>query len=468
MKNIVFSEMFRKKLVDADLIDNRYKIKGMVVYKQDGLFIENVIFDLIEKEWIRMGIIRMRFPMLIPKSYLEIEKEHIAGFDSQIYWVTKAGEKELPEPLALRPTSETAIYPMFALWLTSYNDLPFKIFQTCEVFRYETKQTLPMIRVREIPFNEVHSVHRTKKDAVEFLDEAWISYMKVLGNLGIYGLKLRRPEWDKFPGAEYTDVYDVIMPNGKVLQSIGAHYLGTNFSKAYNIQVIEENMAPINPFMTCFGVSSRLTASIISAHSDDKGLINMSVTARIQCIIIPIEFTDKIINYCVVVKNELVNNGIRVELDLRQKYRPGFKYNYWEIKGIPFRISIGKKELATNRLEIISRIDRKKIMINGIEKLYKVNKYLDQYDNELCDRSMIKFTNMIQTCYTLEELLEYVRSNVCKIPVHYDQEIQIFIENLDNGSQARGIDINDTKPYDLRCIFTNKVATEWLYIARSF
>lgn len=211
----------------------------MPVFKGYGFYMHNAIMGIIEQEWEKQEIEKAQFPLVIPETFLEKEKDHVKGFESECFWVTKGGLNDLEVRLALRPTSETAMYYMFNLWVRSFRDLPLKIHQTCNVFRYETKDTTPLIRVREIFWNEAHTCHETPEQALDNLEQAWSSYMYLIRDcLGVFGLRLRRPIWDKFAGAEHTDVMDSCMPSGKVLQIVGAHYLGQKFAKVFDIKFL--------------------------------------------------------------------------------------------------------------------------------------------------------------------------------------------------------------------------------------
>ena len=230
-----FDEWFHDILENANITDSRYPIKGMAVWMPYGFQIRkhsmNIIKKLLDKDHEEV-----LFPMLVPETELAKEGIHVKGFEDEVYWVTKGGQTDLNEHLALRPTSETAIYPMYSLWIRTHIDLPIKMYQIVNTFRYETKHTRPLIRVREITtFKEAHTAHATKEESDEQIQDFIEIYKEFFDDLGLPYLISKRPEWDKFPGADYTMAFDVIMPNGKTLQIGTIHNLGQTFAKTFDI-----------------------------------------------------------------------------------------------------------------------------------------------------------------------------------------------------------------------------------------
>ncbi|GIQ80761.1 proline-tRNA ligase, class IIa, archaeal-type [Kipferlia bialata] len=338
-----FAEWFDQILTMADVVDKRYPVKGMDVFKPYGYYMHRNIMRMVEDEWEEQGCEHALFPSCIPQSLLDKEAEHLEGFVPEAYWVDYAGKTKLDDRLALRPTSETAMYSMFSMWIRTYRDLPLKMHQTCSVYRFETKSTKPLIRVREIPWNEAHTCHATKAEAQENLDAAWESYDKVFhGELGFWGVKLYRAPWDKFAGADHTEVLDVVMPCGRVLQTVGAHNLGQRFSKGFDIKFKDENNEDKHSWMTCYGISTRVLAAAISAHGDSKGLILPPALAQKQVVIVPIirkTGREEVYARCAELAKELKAAGIRAHVDTRD-LSPGAKFFFWEMKGVPVRVEV--------------------------------------------------------------------------------------------------------------------------------
>lgn len=287
------------------------------------------------------------FPTTIPESFLNREADHIKGFAAECFWIDRAGKDKLDEPMALRPTSETVIYYMFNLWVRSFRDLPLKVHQTVTVFRYETKNTKPLIRVREIPWNEAHTCHATKEEALQMMNKYWELCMEIFEKeLCFTGKILQRAPWDKFAGAEHTEVLDVIMPCGRVLQTAGIHYLGQKFAKVFDIAFLDQNNQRKLAEMTCCGVSTRVLASALSIHGDDKGLVLPPVIAQYQVICIPCggKREGEVIEPLKEIQKRLQKAGIRCFLD-DSKQSMGEKLYYWEMKGAPLRLELGPKDL---------------------------------------------------------------------------------------------------------------------------
>ena len=282
-----YNEWYLDIVEKAGLSDKRYPIKGMNVWTPYGWKIMRNIDTYIREEFDKDHD-EVSFPLLIPETEFKKEKDHIKGFDSEVYWVTHAGLDELDVRLVVRPTSETAMYPMFSLWVRSHQDLPLRIYQIVNTFRYETKQTRPFIRVREIHFFESHTCHDTEEDAQDQIEadiEILKSFMKKLC-LPYY--LLRRTDWDKFPGAHYTVGIDTVVPNLRTLQLGSIHHYRTNFSVPYDITYEDENGEHKHVHQTTFGMSERLLGAVISVHGDEKGLCLPPAIAPFQMVIIPI------------------------------------------------------------------------------------------------------------------------------------------------------------------------------------
>ncbi|MGE0014918.1 MAG: proline--tRNA ligase [Candidatus Methanomethylophilaceae archaeon] len=342
-----FSEWYNEIVETAGLCDKRYPIKGMNVWTPYGWKVMTMIDSYTRRELDATGHGEVNFPLLIPETEFRKEKEHIKGFDAEVYWVTRAGENELDVPLVVRPTSETAMYPMFSLWIRSHQDLPLKIYQIVNTFRYETKQTRAFIRVREIHFFESHTCHATEEDAQCQIEEDIDMLEKISHELCLPHFLLVRTDWDKFPGAYYTVGIDTVMPNGRTLQIGSIHHYRTNFSVPYNITYEDLNGEHKHAHQTTFGMSERLLGAVVGVHGDDKGLILPPPIAPFQAVIIPIiskKSPEQVMDACKLVTDILNRSGIRSKLDDRNE-RPGAKYYEWEMRGVPLRIEIGARDL---------------------------------------------------------------------------------------------------------------------------
>ena len=377
-KNENFSEWYSQIIEKAEIVDLRLGIKGFVTIRPWGAMIMENMFRMYEEELQKKEHLPVIMPSVIPESNLKKESSHIQGFTPQVFWIeTEKGE----EKLALRPTSETVFTPMFALWARSHRDLPMKLYQKGSVFRYDTKATRPLIRGREFQWIECHDAFATKKEAEEQVKEDIDTTEKIMHKgFGIPFLPMKRPEWDKFPGAEYTIGSDVFMPDGKLIQQPSTHLMGQKFSKVFNATFKNENGKEEYLWTTAYGPAiSRILVSVISTHGDDKGLILPYCISPIKIVIVPIYNADnksKIIKYCKEINNKLEGLNIKAKLDDREECSPGWKFNQWELKGVPFRIEVGEKELKKKSLTLFTRDTEKKEIIS-IKTLSKIKKYAE-------------------------------------------------------------------------------------------
>ena len=357
MKEDNFADWYLDIVEKANLCDKRYPIKGMNVWTPYGWKIMRQIDSYIREEFDATGHDEVCFPLMIPEDQFAKEKDHIKGFDEEVYWVTHAGLNELDVRLVVRPTSETAMYPMFSLWVRSHQDLPLKTYQIVNTFRYETKQTRPFIRVREIHFFESHTCHVSEEDAQCQVEEDIQILERIARKICLPYTLLIRTEWDKFPGAHYTVGIDTSMPNGRTLQMGSIHHYRTNFSIPYDITYEDENGEHKHVHQTTFGMSERLVGALIGVHGDDQGLVMPPGIAPFQCVIIPIFKKDNaaaVAEATMRIAEVLRSAGIRVKLDDRDM-RPGAKYYEWEMKGVPLRIELGGRDIENGVVSFARR-----------------------------------------------------------------------------------------------------------------
>ena len=384
-----FSEWYNDVIKFAGLCDKRYPIKGMNVWTPYGWKIMRLIDSHIRDELDGTGHGEVNFPLLIPNSEFQKEADHIKGFDSQVYWVTRGGLNELDVPMVLRPTSETAMYPMFSLWVRSHTDLPLRTYQIVNTFRYETKQTRAFIRVREIHFFEAHTCHADFEDAERQIKEDLEIMDRLAEKLCIPYLKRKRPEWDKFAGADYTIGIDCFMPDSKTLQLGSIHQYRTNFSIPYDIKYETPEGDHKNVYQTTYGMSERLVGAIVGIHGDDKGLIIPPDIAPFQVVIVPIlmkKRKDDILEKAEWIRDELVKAGFRVEMDARD-IRPGNKFYHWELKGVPLRIEVGPRDVDSGHAVVVRRTDRAKRTVKFEDLINSVVQELDEVKKQLYERA---------------------------------------------------------------------------------
>lgn len=466
-----FSEWFNRILLHAGVLDPRYNVKGMDIFLPYGLNIYERILDELEKLFYEIGHQKVRFPTLISKRDLEQEEEHIKGFKSEVFLVTKSGEKELSRPLALRPTSEVPIYRMFRKWIVSDQDLPLKIFQTVSMFRCEGKGTRPLIRVQDVFWNEGHSAHKTREKAEKHLEKIWEADKKLVNDyLALDGLVLKRPEWDKFPGAKHTSIMDVIMPDGKLLQIVGNHLLGQKFPKAFDITFEDSKGEHKTPYTTSYGVSTRLLAAVIGVHGDNTGLVLPPRIAPVQVVIVPIPSDeDRILEVSRTLKEKLVSEGIRTTIDDTDK-SIGEKFYYWERKGTPLRIEIGSEEIKKEKTKIVRRDINESFTI-AFDNILEVKKIEEKIQENLLKQSKKKLRDRIRCVETIEELKQACiqEGGIALAPFcSRDEEGEECAEMLPKGLHVRGTKYPEpeapTTGQD--CIICGKKATVLVYIGR--
>ena len=358
-KNDDFSEWYTQVVIKAELADYA-PVKGLIVLRPDGYSIWESLKTSLDSKLAATGHRNGFLPVLIPESLLGKEKDHFAGFNPEVFWVTHSGDGEIGDKLALRPTSETLAYTMYAKWIRSWRDLPLKINFWNSALRAEIKGTKPFLRTSEFLWQEGHTAHADKDEAEKEVTDILEIYKKTVEEeIAIPVITGRKSEKEKFVGAVYTLTMDSLMPDGKALQMGTTHFLGQNFSKPFEVKYADKNNVESFVWQTSWGVSWRLIGGMIMVHGDDKGLVLPPRVAPIQVVIIPIyrsdEEKEKILATCGEIKILLTARNIRVHLDDRDQVTPGFKFNDWEMKGIPIRIELGPKDLESQNFVLVRR-----------------------------------------------------------------------------------------------------------------
>ena len=478
----------------ADLVDKRYPIKGMDVWKPYGLTAMGLIDSLARREMSRTGHHEHRFPLLVPEDLLDKENklvsilkaaresgvdpselrfdEEASGFKKEVYWVTHGGENKLEMPMFLRPTSETPMYTMFSLWVRSHADLPLKTFQIVNTFRYETKQTRSFIRVREIHFFEAHTVHADQTGADEQIEEDAEMVQRIMHDLCLPSLVSKRPVWDTFPGAWYTMAADVVMPNGRTLQVATYHHYKDQWANAFDLSYEdpEGNTKPCH--QTTFGMSERLLGAVVGMHGDDKGLILPPAIAPIQVVVLPIaaHADSNVEPAAQALAERLSASGIRVELDTRD-VRPGVKHYDWEIKGVPIRLELGPRDLSAGNVVLALRTGSKfEISIEEAEK--SVLESLEGLAEDLRQRAKSLVSDKVQP-FPFDNL-DYDDSQESSI----ENGIVYQIAFQGNDSDAEFLEKKtgltllgecvDEFPEERNCIITGKATKKMQHIARMY
>lgn len=471
-----FPRWFDWVIREAEVYDyGRYPVKGMGVWMPYGFQIRRRVVDLIRRLLDETGHEEVLFPLLIPEHLLRRESEHIRGFEGEVYWVTRGGDEELDVKLALRPTSETSITYMESMWIQSYRQLPRKFYQVVSIFRYETKATRPMIRLREVTtFKEAHTVHDSFEDAERQVLEAVDVYKKFFDSLGIPYLISRRPEWDKFAGALYTIAFDTVMPDGRVLQIGTVHNLGQNFTKAFDFKIQLSDESHDYPWQTSYGISDRVIATLISLHGDDRGLVLLPSIAPIQVVVVPIpagseEERLEVQRYLERVREKLEAAGVRYRVDDREDVRPGAKYYYWELRGVPVRLEVGLKEARESMVTVARRDTLEKVQVKLDELPETLNKLFKEIEDNLRARAWEYLKSRVKRARSVEEAREWIeaRAGVVELPWCGREECATALENqLD--ARALGHPWPREPAEGEKCPVCGRDAVTWMRYAKTY
>jgi prolyl-tRNA synthetase len=463
-----FSEWFSEVVQKAELADLRYNVKGFLIFRPWAVRAMELMYDRLEKALQEKGHEPYWFPTVIPEGNLTKESQHLKGFTPEVFWITKGGETSFDEKLALRPTSETAFYHMFALWLRSYKQLPLKTYQRANVFRYETKATRPFLRSREFHWIETHCLFPNEESAFEQVLEDMATTQEVLHDqFGLPFIFFERPAWDKFPGANRTFAADVLNPDGKFVQQPSTHLIKQEFLKAFDVTYKDADGKDKTPYSTCYGPAiSRIFASVIIVHGDDKGLRLPWSIAPYQIVIVPL--SDKALKRAHEIKKEL--SMYRVHIDTSEM-TPGEKFNTWELKGVPLRIDLGDKDLATKTYSVFRRDVNKKEQIREKDIFSYIDHYGSEYDANLIQWADSLFEGRIKPAKNIAEIKRVVdagsvaRCAFCSV----DSSGAVCADEVTDktGAQVRGTKLDSEKASG-NCVVCGEKAHAIVYIGRSY
>ena len=464
-----FSEWYVQVVVKSDLADYA-PVKGCMVIKPLGYAIWEKIQEIFNN-MIKDEVRNVYFPMFIPERLLKKEAEHFEGFSPEVAWITHGGKKKLEERLAVRPTSETIMYEYFSKWIKSWRDLPLRINQWCNVVRWETKSTKLFIRTREFLWQEGHTAHVTKEEADEEVVKRLMQYKELMEKyLAIPVLIGKKSEGEKFKGALYTMTVEALMPDGKALQMGTSHNLGQNFSRVFNIKFFDKNEKEKFVWQTSWGISTRLIGAIVMVHGDDRGLVLPPKIAPIQIVIVPIYYSEKekkkVFEKSKEIKERL-DSRYNVEMDLREQYTPGYKFNEWELKGVPVRIEIGPKDIEEKSLVVFRRdkMERVKIKEEKLEEF--IQKLMNDIQNNLFEKAKKFLESRIIEVNDKDEFGRLAKEGVMiKIDWCGDMDCEEFINESFDVS-CRLLSIEDTPKLD-KCPICGKKAKFVAYFSRGY
>ena len=472
-----FSEWYNTITKDAGLCDLRYHVKGFVVFMPWAVMSFKRMYAMYEEELEKRGHVPALFPALIPEDYFLKESEHVEGFVPEGFWVTETGNSKLETRLAMRPTSETAMYSMYSLWIHGLKDLPLKIYQSCQVWRHETKATKPFIRSREFHWIEAHDCFATREEAeAQVREDMEMAERIIHQQFGVPFCFFKRPQWDKFAGAVDTFAADTLMPDGRALQLPSTHMLGQNFSKAFGIKYTDESGKDEFVWQTCYGPAiSRIYAAVIAMHGDNKGLVIPFDLAPIQIVIVPIykgESQEAVRAECKKLEN-LLKKDFRARFD-DSNNTPGFKYNEWEMKGVPVRLEVGPRDIENESVMLVRRDTREKknVKVKGLpEEIRETGSSILQI---LVSRADLWFSERMGRANTLDELKKTIEkgNGFVRVPFCSDESgskpCADIVKEACSANMRGSLYGSDDKPEGERCIACGKEAGIYLYAARQY
>jgi len=422
LKDVNFPDWYTQTIVRAEMIDY-YDISGCYILRPWSYSIWEQIQGYIDKRIKRMGVENYYFPLFVSEKALAKEKDHIEGFAPEVAWVTKSGSSDLKEPIAIRPTSETIMYPLFQKWIRSHRDLPYKVNQWVNVVRWEFKQPTPFLRSREFLWQEGHTAFATLAEASQEVTDILNLYASVYEDLlAVPVVKGVKTESEKFPGGYYTTTVEAFVPaSGKGIQGATSHCLGQNFAKMFNIDFEDENKTTQKVWQNSWGLTTRVIGVMVMVHGDDRGLVLPPRVAPLQVVIVPIPYKDKDNEALVKKAKELYelldDAGIRVRLDDRPNYTPGNKYNHWELKGVPLRVDIGPKDFEDNNVVFVRRDDKSKTVIPQSEIVEKVKVTLEDIQKSLLEKARKERDSHLKQITQWEKFVpELVNKNIVLVP----------------------------------------------------
>ena len=413
-----FPQWYSDVVLKTKLVDYG-PVKGTMVIRPYGYAIWENIQKELDKRFKETGHENAYFPLLIPMSFMTKEAEHVEGFAPEVAVVTHAGGEKLAEPLCIRPTSETIIGTMYGKWIQSYRDLPVLMNQWANVMRWE-KTTRPFLRTSEFLWQEGHTVHATEEEAMEETMKMLSVYEEFAKTcLSMPVLTGRKTEKEKFAGAVATFGMEAMMHDGKSLQAGTSHYLGQNFSKAFEIKFLDKDGVQKYAYTTSWGVSTRLIGALIMTHGDQRGLVMPPVVAPVQAVIVPIAAKKEgVLEACSALKERLQKAGVRVVLDDTDN-SPGWKFNEWEMKGVPVRIELGPRDLEAGKMTVCRRdtLEKGELSLENAEEGIKA--LLSEIAENMYNTAKERMEKRIVDAETLDELLDgvnrgnFVRAGWC-------------------------------------------------------
>ena len=463
-----FAKWYTDVCKKADLVDYS-SVKGSMIIRPYGYAIWENMQKILDKKFKETGHENLQMPMFIPESLLQVEKDHVNGFAPEVAWVTHGGSNELEERVCVRPTSETLFCEHFKKIIKSYRDLPLLYNQWCTIVRWE-KTTRPFLRTREILWQEGHTMHATKEEAVEETLRMLKVYEDFQRNiLAVPVFTGKKTDKEKFAGAEATYAIEAMMYDGIALQSATSHYFGQGFAKAFDIKFLNKDNKYETPYQTSWGSTTRMIGEIIMVHSDDRGLVLPPKIAPYKCVIIPIGNDEKVTNTLNKIEEELKEIDITYKVDNSNK-TPGFKFSEAEVKGYPIRIEIGKRDLEKGVITLVRRDTLEKEQVSVEDAIIRVNELLINIQNDMYKKALDRRNSMVYNADTYEEMTEIAKNKNGFIYTNWCGNVECENKIKDDlGLKSRCIPFENNKPTgDEKCICCGNKATTKIYWAKQY
>ncbi|KAG6545038.1 hypothetical protein Mapa_013732 [Marchantia paleacea] len=475
-----FSSWYSQVVTHGEMIEY-YDVSGCYILRPWSYAMWESIKDFFDAEIKKLGVKNAYFPLFVSEKALIKEKDHVEGFAPEVAWVTRSGNSELEEPIAVRPTSETVMYPIFSKWIRSHRDLPLKLNQWCNVVRWEFKDPTPFIRSREFLWQEGHTAFATKPEADEEVLAILELYRRVYEEvLAVPVIKGVKSELEKFAGGLYTTTVEAFIRNtGRGIQGATSHCLGQNFAKMFEIFFENDNRERKMVWQNSWGLTTRTIGVMVMVHGDDKGLVLPPRVAPVQVVIIHIPSkdidTNVLIESCKEIAKELRDAGVRVEEDYRDNYKPGWKFSNWEMKGVPLRIEIGPKDVASKQVKVVRRDDGGKDFISVENIGDSVKNLLDVVQKSMLEKATKDRDSCIVQARTWDEFMAALNNKkMVMAPWCDEKEVEEQVKertkaDLSGAAKTLCMPFEQPElPEGTVCFSSGKPAKKWALWGRSY
>eukprot|EP00878_Enallax_costatus_P002799 GHUV01002991.1.p1 GENE.GHUV01002991.1~~GHUV01002991.1.p1 ORF type:complete len:549 (+),score=178.34 GHUV01002991.1:215-1861(+) len=478
-----FPTWYSELVVASELI-SYYDVSGCYILRPWAFAMWEVVQRWFDDNIKKLGVQNAYFPMFITEDVLNTEKDHVEGFAPEVAWVTRAGSREMEKPIAIRPTSETVMYPYYAQWIRSHRDLPLRLNQWTNVVRWEFKYPTPFIRSREFLWQEGHTAFATKEEADTEVRQILDFYAGVYEYLlAVPVTKGKKSEKEKFAGALYTTTVEAFIPeNGRGVQGGTSHCLGQNFSKMFGIEFETEDHGKSHAWQNSWGLTTRSLGVMIMTHGDDKGLVLPPRVAPKQTVIIPIpksssapELVEEMFAQVRTFKQQLEAAGVRVETDFRTNYTPGWKYNHWELRGVPVRIELGPKDMENKTVVMARRDTGAKEFVQWDQVATRLPQLLEEIQNDMFNKAKTRYDACVEKVTTWDEFMAALTNkHMALAPWADDETVEEDVKKRSATADAMGAKTlcipfeQPELPEGTLCFASGKPAKNWALWGRSY